>query len=117
MRRIGVVALMVVMVLGLGAFESSASRKPKSPEREKIERALRGKFDCSLVAGKCTRKIRVSTKRQTWAAAYIKGSKTVQGDVASLKKKKGRWRIHQIGNGGGCDVPKKVVKDLNLACY
>lgn len=96
---------------------SSADRAPKPPERAKIVRALEGKFDCDLFPGaSCNRKLRVSTKSQRWAAAYIDG-KDVQPAVASLERSNHRWKIHQIGNGGGCDVPEKVVKDLHLACF
>jgi hypothetical protein len=37
--------------------------------------------------------------------------------VASVKRKNHRWRIHPVGNGGGCDMPKPVARDLRLDCF
>jgi hypothetical protein len=64
--------------------------------------------------------VRVSTVRHGWAAAYIRArlghEGTVQPDVARVRRKRGRWRVHQIGNGGGCGVPQAVRRDLRLRC-
>lgn len=117
MRKVVIVAVSLGLVVLLIAGASEAARNPTKPEKHKIARVLeRHGFDCSFVAGSCHRKIKVSTKRQTWAAAYISGSQ-VQGDVASLHRKHHKWHVHQIGNGGGCGVPSKVRDDLKLACY
>jgi hypothetical protein len=115
MRKLLSILVVAVLVFGLAAA-SEAARNPTKAEKEKIAQALKGKFDCSMVGGSCHRKIKVSTKQQTWAAAYISGS-AVQGDVASLHRKHHRWHVHQIGNGGGCGVPEDVAGDLKLACY
>ena len=65
----------------------------------------------------CHRRFRVSTVNERWAAAYIRGgSGEVQGGAASAKRKNHRWHVVQIGNGGGCDVPKPVRQDLGLGC-
>ena len=86
-------------------------------EKKGIAKALeREGFDCRFVSGSCHRKIKVSTKKQTWAAAYISGS-AVQPTSASIHRKHHSWHVHQIGNGGGCGVPSKVRKDLKLDCY
>ncbi len=36
---------------------------------------------------------------------------------AYLRRRDGRWRVHQRGNGGGCGDPRAVRRDLHLACY
>jgi hypothetical protein len=116
-RTVIIAASLIIAVLLIAVATSNAARNPTKPEKRKIARVLERKgFDCSFVAGGCHRKIKVSTKLETWAAAYIRGS-GVQGAVASLHRKNHKWRVHQIGNGGGCGVPRKVRKDLKLACY
>ena len=118
MRRALTVAVSLGTVLLLiVSTTSEAARNPTKPEKKGIARALeREGFDCSFVSGGCHRKIKVSTKKQTWAAAYISGS-AVQPTSASIQRKHHSWHVHQIGNGGGCGVPKKVRNDLKLACY
>jgi len=118
MRRVVTVAVLLSIALLLVASASEAARNPTKTEKHKIRPVLdRNGVSCSAWPGlRCHRKIKISTKRQTWAAAYITG-RQVQGDVASLHRKHHKWRVHQIGNGGGCGVPSKVRADLKLACY
>lgn len=116
-RRLGAGGAILLLILALVASPADADRNPTHQEKRKIAQALKGQFDCSFASGgSCHRKIKVSTKKQTWAAAYITGS-GVQPAAASLHRKNHRWRIHQIGNGGGCGVPDKVAADLKLACF
>ncbi len=119
MRRVVTLgASLGVVLLLITSVTSEAARNPSKHEKKGIVKALqREGFDCRFVAtGSCHRKIKVSTKRQTWAAAYISGSQ-IQGDVASLHRKHHKWHLHQLGNGGGCGVPKQVRRELKLACY
>lgn len=111
-------ALVAVVALAVAA-PAGADRKPNDRERAGITAALdSADFSCDLFPGaSCRRTIKVSTENERWAAGYIRGGPEVQGGVASLVRKKHRWRVHQIGNGGGCEVPSAVTRDLDLACY
>lgn len=117
-----------LVALGVLAFSllitpgADARRRATPSERAAIIKAAHGRISCKgYPAGSCVVKVRVSTARRGWAAAYVRpvqpGSNTVQSDVASFRRVNGRWRLHQVGNGGGCSVPRSVVKDLALACY
>ena len=115
-------ALAVAMLLALvvAAGTASADRKPNDREKSKITAALdRAGFSCDIFpeGSRCKRTIRVSTVNERWAAAYIRGDSNVQGGDASLQRRNHRWRVHQIGNGGGCGLPAPVADDLQLACY
>jgi hypothetical protein len=64
----------------------------------------------------------VSTARRSWAAVYLRPAKKryaneVQSDLASFHRRQRIWRLHQVGNGGGCGVPRSVRRDLRLACF
>lgn len=112
-----VMSVGIILLLIASAATSEAARNPTRPEKHKIRQVLdRNGVSCAIWPGSCHRKIKVSTKLETWAAAYITGPQ-VQGDVASLHRKHHKWHVHQVGNGGGCGVPRKVRKDLRLACY
>jgi hypothetical protein len=117
-------ALTVVAAIGLLscalASPADARRPPTKQERAAILRAAGN--GCALYPpGSCRWVVRVSTARRGWAAVYIRPRRgqegTVQPDVASLRRTRGRWRVHQRGNGGGCGVPASVRRDLDLACY
>ena len=115
-RLAAVCTLVVALAL---AAPAGADRKPNDREREGIIRALDDAgFSCDVFPGsRCRRTIKVSTENERWAAGYIKGGAEVQGGVASVKRKNHRWRIHQVGNGGGCDMPNPVARDLRLECF
>ena|SRR5688572_2238851 len=115
-----VIALSLVAAL-LAAAPADASRKPTTVEVGRITDALYGKFGCQAYPeGSCKLVVRVSTENQRWAAAYVRPTRgnedVVQRDVASLERRNHRWRVHQIGNGGGCQVPPAVDEDLHLFC-
>jgi hypothetical protein len=114
-RRALIAALLLV---ALGVCAARANQKPTDRQREAISSALdRAGFSCDLFTGRCHRRIRVSTVNERWAAGYIRGGSTVQGADASLKRKNHRWRVKQIGNGGGCSASEAVRRDLHLGCY
>ena len=123
LARGGIWVLSVCLLAGaLVAPAADARRKPTKRERTAILAALHKRASCSIYpAGSCQEVVRVSTARKGWSAVYI-GPKPghdgeVQPDLASLKRRNGRWRVYQLGNGGGCGVPRAVVRDLKLACY
>lgn len=123
LARRGIWVLSVcLLVSALVAPAADARRKPTKRERTAILRALHERAGCfAYPAGTCHEVVRVATVRMGWSAVYIRPTRgnesAVQSDVASLKRRNGRWRVHQLGNGGGCGVPRAVVRDLKLACY
>jgi hypothetical protein len=123
LRRWVIWALSLSLLTGaLATPAADARRKPTKRERTAILRALHERAGCfAYPAGTCHEVVRVSTARKGWSAVYIRPTRgnenAVQSDVASLKRRNGRWRIHQLGNGGGCGVPASVARDLQLACY
>lgn len=114
------IVLPVALLALVAAAPASASRPANPNETRLISAALNG-IGCDFYEpGACEYRFRVSTKNQRWAAARIVARPhhpEVQEDIASLYHGKARWRVHQAGNGGGCDVPKAVRKDLHLVCY
>ena len=76
MRKTATVVMsMGIALLMIASATSEAARNPTKPEKKGIAKALeREGFDCRFVSGSCHRKIKVSTKKETWAAAYISGS-------------------------------------------
>lgn len=117
--RLGLVMAVVAVAAVAGVAPAGADRKPNDREREDISRVLNNAgFSCDAFPGmRCHRTIKVSTVNERWAASYVSGGPGVQGGVASLGRKKHRWRIHQVGNGGGCEMPSAVVRDLGLDCF
>lgn len=118
MRRATAIALLACLAV---TADADASRKPTPSERVAILVAIdkTGRFSCDPAV--CRRVVRVSTARRGWAAIHIRPRPayrdSLQSATSSAKRCRGRWRAHQIGNGGGCDVPAVVVRDLRLACY
>jgi hypothetical protein len=123
LARRGIWVLSLCLLVGaLVPPTADARRKPTKRERTAILRALHEHAGCfAYPAGTCHEVVRVSTARKAWSAVYIRPARdnenAVQSDVASLKRRNGRWQVHQLGNGGGCSVPRAVVRDLKLACY
>lgn len=108
------IALSMLVVSSALAF-----RPPTKSERTAILRAAPGN---PYPSGEARRTIRVSTVSARWAAVYITATRghrdRVQSDVASMFHTKHHgWVVHEEGNGGGCGVPRPVVRDLGLACY
>lgn len=123
-KRLSLLArfLFAVALAGVFAAPALADRKATPGEREKIEPALtRAGFDCDIYPpGSCRLEIRISTENERWAGAYIRArhdDPQVQPEAGSLEHKHHRWTVHQVGNGGGCNVPSRVAKDLHLECY
>lgn len=124
--RLTAAALAFALPLLTYTAAANASRVPSAKEREAVLDAGNGRVSCyggepPYPADTCFLKVRISTARKGWAAVYVrptrKGRGTVQPDVATVKKVRGRWRISQVGNGGGCGVPAAVRRDLKVACY
>jgi hypothetical protein len=118
MRRALAVGIAVALLFPAGT--AHADRKPSDREKQKITRAFdRAGFSCDIFveASRCTRRIRVSTVNERYAAGYISGGQFVQSGAASVRRKNHRWHVVQVGNGGGCDLPKPVMRDLRLECF
>ena len=118
-RRALAVLLALVVVLA-AAGSADARRVPTAKERTAILGTTA--LGCGdYPAGSCRFAVRISTVHRGWAAVYIRPrsgwENTVQSDVASMRRRSGRWRQYQLGNGGGCGVPTDVRRDLMLACY
>ena len=119
MRRLLSAISLALLSLLVVAAGSPADRKPSDREKAKLTKAFdKAGFSCDVFPDvRCTRKIRVSTVNERWAAASIKGDPSVvQQAAASALRKNHRWRVQQVGNGGGCDAPSAVREDLNLGC-
>lgn len=115
MARVNLIALATVLAAALPA---QAARAPNARERAAI---LRVAPHPAYRHGTYRRVVRVSTVSVAWAAVYIAPTRgharEVQADVASFSRRRGRWHLHQVGNGGGCHMPRAVRRDLRLACY
>lgn len=110
----------------LAGVAANADRPATKRERTQILRAAHrqsaGPGCRGYPHGHCRERVRVSTVRSSWAAVGIGPSSKqyegeVQRDVVSMHRRRGRWRLHQEGNGGGCNMPAAVRRDLRLACY
>lgn len=117
-------AAMATAILATSLTPADARRKATTVERVAILRVVHAKQNaCRFYpAGHCSELVRISTVRTSWAAVYVRPSRPayrheVQSDVGSLRRVDGKWRLHQIGNGGGCGVPASVRRDLSLECY
>lgn len=81
----------------------------------------RQSFSDVYPAGSYRFKVSVSTAARGWAAVLILPTGSGQGvqpDVISARRVgPGRWKQHQMGNGGGCHMPDRVRRDLGLYCY
>lgn len=111
-------------LLLLCAATADARRMPTRAERTAIMREFdRQSFYDAYGADCVAFAIRVSTVNPRWAAVSIRGTRrscSVQGGVESFHRpslRGQRWRSHQLGNGGGCNMPSGVRADLRLACY
>jgi excisionase family DNA binding protein len=114
-QMLGVLVLALLIVSNSSAL---AARQPTSNEKRAILQHFQGS---PYPAGWARLAIRVSTVDHRWAAVYIRATKghfrQVQPDAASLYHTQSHgWVIHQIGNGGGCGLPRRVRADLQLYC-
>jgi hypothetical protein len=102
---------------------AAANRPATDAEAQAIEATLTARgLTCAsrYPPGTCREVIIVSTAKHHWAVARIRpdvnGENTVEPEDISLRLRAGVWSIHQVGNGGGCDVPRKARRDLHLLC-
>jgi hypothetical protein len=116
------VALVALLVMALPA---SASRRPKPAELAGIisTLAVKGLTCAQYPAGTCQIHFRVSTVNSHWASAKVRpdlnGENIVKPLDIGLRRphlKGGAWEVKSIGNGGGCNVPKRPRRDLGLIC-
>lgn len=113
--------LMLIVTLACSTLMPGASWASRAPTRSERQ-ALLWLVGNPYPHGWAHRIVRISTVDRRWGAVFIGANRghhsQVQPDVASAYRlKSGRWVIHQTGNGGGCRMPKPVVRDLTLACY
>jgi hypothetical protein len=75
----------------------------------------------SLPAGCYQYEATAATRFPNWGTVALVGVPPRCGaslsDVISVHKVHGHWVRHQYGNGGGCHMPRRVRRDLRLACY
>ena len=124
MRRRGAGLCLVAVILAGSVAQSDARRNATKSERAAILRAVNHYMNpCDAYrTGRCVEIVRVSTVRSSWSAVYIRPARRayraeVQSGDASVHRVDGKWRLHQLGNGGGCGVPASVRRDLSLKCY
>ncbi|MDX6616113.1 MAG: hypothetical protein QOD60_1204 [Solirubrobacterales bacterium] len=107
------------------AVPASANRRPKSSEVTGLISTLaeKGLTCAQYPAGTCQIHFRISTVNSRWASAKVRpdvnGENTVKPlDVGVRRphRKGGAWAVKSIGNGGGCNVPKRPRHDLGLIC-
>jgi hypothetical protein len=125
-RRLAwLVVVALLLLAGTLAPGADANRKPRPGERKAIYATLAAEnLTCSRYQpGSCKLNFRISDVNNRWAAARIRpdvtGENTVMPVTISLhrEKRKGRrWKVRDVGNGGGCDVPRRPRRDLNLIC-
>jgi len=114
-------AIGLVVVLA-SASAALAARAPTERERHAITRAIKKSPKTQFVPDfkLAVRSIRVSTKGP-WASATVGGQRRYRHEVqparAGLRRLKGRWQLRSLGNGGGCDVPKRFRRELRLKCF
>jgi hypothetical protein len=100
---------------------AEARRLPTRAERMAIMRQVDRQAFYETYGRECVAfALRVSTVDSRWAAVTVQRTKrscNVQGDVESFHRGSAGWRRHQLGNGGGCNMPAAVRDDLRLACY
>lgn len=116
-------AILVVVAGCVGITSAEASRAPKPAETREIFAVLQAEgLTCAAQypPGICRETIRISTRNKRWAVDHIRpeenGENIVQAIDISLHRGEAGWRIHQVGNGGGCGVPRKPRRDLHLIC-
>jgi hypothetical protein len=116
-------SLAVLVAIAMPA-PATANRPAKPAEAEAIYATLAaGGLTCASLypAGICREAIVISTAKRHWAVARIRpeenGENTVRPEDISLHLRGGVWSVHQVGNGGGCHVPRKARRDLHLLCF
>jgi hypothetical protein len=119
--RTGQALVIAIGVLGLAVPAVEARRLPTRAERAAIMRHVDRQAYYKTYGRECVAfALRVSTVDSHWAAVTVRRAKRtcdVQGDVQSFHRGRSGWRSHQLGNGGGCNMPAAVRDDLRLACY
>lgn len=115
-------AIVSLLLIAVCAAPVEASRNPSKKEAAAIGSVIaEAGLSCARYPpGVCKQAIRVSTKRVGWAAVRIRpevnGESIVNPQDISLRHRGERWRIIEVGNGGGCGLPRKVKRDLHLIC-
>lgn len=112
--------LLCAIALSLLHVSGASAARPASPhERAAILRGAH--LHLGYAPDSYRLVVRISTRSRHWAAIYIRPGAghagEVQSDVVSVRRVRRGWRRHQVGNGGGCGVPRAVRRDLRLACY
>lgn len=124
MLRPSIYALAIVALLA-AALPASASRRPTKREAADILTALAAanKTCARFPADSCKLGFAVSEANPRWAVAKIRpsvnGENTVAPETISLYRKNRAghfWAVHEIGNGGGCNMPKRPRRDLHVIC-
>lgn len=123
MRPRLVALVTITALLAAGSAGAEASRVAKPGELAGIVAAIQARglaCEANYPPGTCELKVVVSTRNKRWAAARLRptfnGETTVTPADISLHRKGRHWRVVSIGHGGGCNVPRKIRRDLHLIC-
>lgn len=123
-HRLLIFALALAIPLA-AALPTAASRRPTMKEVGRIYLALSAadKTCSRYPVGTCKIGFAVSEVNPRWAVARLRadtnGENIVPPQTISLYRKHRRghyWVINLAGDGGGCGVPKKPRRDLNMIC-
>jgi hypothetical protein len=109
-----------MLVVALPASAAVADRPARPAERAAIKAAIRNSPMTSGVPDSAyrIRRVRISTVDGRFAAARIVGvERSVQAANGLVRRTRGRWRLVDLSNGGGCKAPPAVRADLGLPCY
>jgi hypothetical protein len=112
--------LVAAFVVALPASAAFAVRPARPAERAAINAAIRSSPMTSGVPDSAyrIRRVRISTVNGRFGAARIVGVEAwVQDANALVRRRRDRWRLVDLSNGGGCKAPPAVRADLRLPCY
>ena len=120
------IALVLVLLAAVAlAAPAAADRRPKPAELAGLLSTLaeKGLTCAQYPPGTCQIHFKVSTVNSRWAAARVRPDVNGENFVQPLDigirrphRKGGAWEVKSIGNGGGCNVPKRPRHDLGLIC-
>jgi hypothetical protein len=124
-RRQLLIFTLALAILLAAAMPADAGRRPTKSETGRIYLALSAaNKTCSRYPlGTCKIGFSVSEVNPRWAVARLRadtnGENIVPPQTISLYRKHRRghfWVVNQAGDGGGCGVPKRPRRDLNMIC-
>ena len=117
------VALVALLVVALPASASGTAEAGRARRDHLDPQCWEGADLRPVPAGTCQIHFRISTVNSRWASAKVRPDLNGENIVKPLDvglrrphRKGGAWEVKSIGNGGGCNVPKRPRHDLDLIC-